>query len=67
MIEKKDLTHDVVIGISAEKIFLKLTLANVRPENFFDPFLMSEQKSPPARQHFWGKIGPPKEKFAQDP
>jgi hypothetical protein len=52
---KKGLTH-VVLGICPEKIFLKINLTHVRPENFLT--LLTSGKIPPpllARQHFRNK------------
>ena len=52
------------------KMFLNLSLTNVRPEIFFDAFLMSGKKfslSTPGSPTFSEKIGPPKQTFAPGP
>ena len=63
---KKGLTH-VVLGICPEKIFLKINLTHVRPENFLT-LLMSGKIPPPASSPtFSGKSRAPETKLCPGP
>ena len=58
---KKGLTH-VVLGICPEKIFLKINLTHVRPENFLTLLMSGKIPPPPARSPTFSK-----QKFAPGP